>query len=73
MSAALMTGLTEGSDEGTRMNGGKRALRISLERKYINAEGPSVLVSPSGISSCVPSKIGRIWLARYRDLMMWCR
>jgi hypothetical protein len=37
-----------------------KTLRMSLERKYRKADGPSVLVRPSGISSWVPSKTGSI-------------
>ena len=72
-SVVLTAELVEGYDGGVDMRDGNWVLRMSLDRKYINAEGPSVLVSPSGFRSCVPSKTGRIWLARYRDLMIWCR
>ncbi len=55
-----MAELAEGNDGDADMRDGKWVLRMSLDRKYINAEGPSVLVSPSGMRSCVPSKIGSI-------------
>ena len=48
-----------GDGDGLRSDS-ELLLRISLVRKYRKAEGPSVLVRPSGISSCVPSKVGRI-------------